>query len=131
MDRDQTPATPSVSHLFALARQLERIHEEGLAARAARHRSMADRVAAWAGERGHEILAKPGYRSPTVTCLKAEGLPPADLLARVAERLGVRLGGGYGDLKPAWFRIGHMGEHRLEELERVLEAVDEAVGAKA
>jgi len=127
MEKDQTPATPSVSHLFALEAQLERVLEEGLPARAARHRGMADRVAQWAGARGHELLAEEGFRSPTVTCLRATGPPPADLIRGVAERIDVQLGGGYGDLKPTHFRIGHMGEHRPEDLERVLEAIDGVV----
>ena len=40
----QYPSTPSVSHLFALDRQLDRIEAEGLEARFARHAAMADRV---------------------------------------------------------------------------------------
>lgn len=127
MVKHQTPATPSVSHLYALRRQLERIHDEGIAARAARHREMATMVQEWAAERGHEILAREGYRSPTVTCLRAQGRPPAGILADVAERAGARLGGGYGDLKPEWFRIGHMGEHRPERLREILAAIDAAL----
>ena len=127
MAKHQTPATPSVSHLFALRRQLERIHGEGIAERAARHREMAAKVHEWAAARGHEILAKEGYRSPTVTCLRAQGRPPAGILADVAERAGARLGGGYGDLKTEWFRIGHMGEHRPERLQEILEAIDAAL----
>lgn len=124
--KHQTPATPSVSHLFALRRQLERIHGEGIAARAARHREMAAMVQDWAAERGHGILAREGFRSPTVTCLRVEGRPPSGILAEVADRAGVRLGGGYGDLKPEWFRIGHMGEHRPERLRTILDAIDAA-----
>jgi len=30
------------------------------------------------------------------------------------------IGGGYGKLKPTTFRIGHMGEHTLDELEELL-----------
>jgi aspartate aminotransferase-like enzyme len=129
MAKHQTPATPSVSHLFALRRQLERIEEEGAGARARRHRDMAAMVHAWAAERGHSVLAEEPYRSPTVTCLRVEGPSPQALLQRVAERAGARLGGGYGDLKAEWFRIGHMGEHGPERLQQLLTAIDEEVAA--
>jgi aspartate aminotransferase-like enzyme len=122
--KHQTPATPSVSHLFALRRQLERIHQEGIKERAERHREMAAMVHDWATGCGHDILAEEGFRSPTVTCLRIPGRMPASILAAAADGAGVRLGGGYGDLKPEWFRIGHMGEHRPEKLRTILEAID-------
>jgi aspartate aminotransferase-like enzyme len=35
------------------------------------------------------------------------------------------IGGGYGKLKPTTFRIGHMGEHTVEELEELLSVLAE------
>ncbi|MFQ5506678.1 MAG: pyridoxal-phosphate-dependent aminotransferase family protein, partial [Planctomycetota bacterium] len=42
--RGKTVATPSIPHLFALLEQLDRIEREGLEARFARHREMAERT---------------------------------------------------------------------------------------
>jgi aspartate aminotransferase-like enzyme len=36
---------------------------------------------------------------------------------------GFAVATGYGRLKDATFRIGHMGEHTMEELETLLEAL--------
>jgi aspartate aminotransferase-like enzyme len=34
---------------------------------------------------------------------------------------------GYGDLKGKTFRIGHMGDHTLQELEELLAAADKVI----
>jgi len=47
----QYPSTPSLSHMFALDYQLDRIFEEGLENRFARHLEMAGIVRAWAKEK--------------------------------------------------------------------------------
>ena len=47
----QYPSTPSLSHMFALDYQLDKILEEGLDNRFARHTEMADYVRAWAKEK--------------------------------------------------------------------------------
>jgi aspartate aminotransferase-like enzyme len=44
----------------------------------------------------------------------------------VAER-GFTIGTGYGKLKGATFRIGHMGDHTPDGLARCLEACDAAL----
>ena len=76
---------------------------------------------------GFQVLAPVGRRSPTVTCVQMpEGLPGPDVVARAAER-GWVIGGGYGKLKPTSIRIGHMGDHALESLERLLGILDEAL----
>jgi aspartate aminotransferase-like enzyme len=37
------------------------------------------------------------------------------------------IGGGYGKLKPSSFRIGHMGDHTLAELNQVLDVLAEVI----
>ena len=46
--KDSSPATPAMSLIFALDRQLDRILAEGLENRFARHSAMAKRVQEWA-----------------------------------------------------------------------------------
>ena len=124
--RGQTPQTPSTPLLHALDTQLPRVLAEGIHARAARHAQMAARVAEWADGR-LDILARPDVRSPTVTALENTlGLDiPALLLA--TERRGFRIADGYGDLKGATFRIGHMGDVTIDETDALLAALDEAI----
>jgi predicted phosphoserine aminotransferase len=117
-------ATPSVSHLFALREQLRHILAEGLPARFARHAAMADRVRRWARER-LGVLAEPGFESNTVTCVtNTRKMNVSEFLEGLRGR-GFQVSNGYGNLKEATFRIGHMGEHTLAGVEALLAAMDE------
>jgi predicted phosphoserine aminotransferase len=125
-DRQVPLATPSVSHMFALLAQLKRIDKEGLEARYSRHRAMAERVRAWAARR-FALFAAEGSRSDTITCIaSSRGLDVTDLVARLGRR-GYGISNGYGKLKDRTFRIGHMGDHTVETIDGLLEAVDAAV----
>ena len=130
--QNQTPNTPAVSLLFALAKQLEHIDAETLPVRWARHEAMARRTWAWAYEmtaRGIpvRVLAAPGERSWTVTCLT---MPPgrkgSDVNAAMKAK-GFVISAGYGKLKDSTIRIGHMGEHTVAELDRLLAALREVL----
>src|SRR5690606_18122790 len=115
--KHQTPNTPAVTLIFALLAQMERIEAEGLAARADRHRRMAERCWRWTEEfgsrHGLSLFAPEGYRSLTVTTIATpESLPGSRLSAELKKR-GYTIGSGYGKLKDATFRIGHMGDHDI------------------
>jgi predicted phosphoserine aminotransferase len=125
MHKDSTPATPALSLVYALDYQLDRILEEGLEARFARHSAMARRVQDWASARGLDLFAPAGYRSQTVTTLaNTRAIDVADLNAFLQER-GMRIANGYGPLKGKTFRIAHMGEIRMADVEILLVAMDE------
>lgn len=125
----QTTNTPAVSLFYALERQLERIAAEGLDQRVARHRAMAERTYEWTdGLRSmlgddYGILAAEGYRSPTVTAVTLpDRVSGSDVVQAVRQR-GFTIATGYGALKQRCIRIGHMGDHTLEELNVLLEVV--------
>ncbi len=40
---------------------------------------------------------------------------------------GFTIGGGYGKLKETAFRVGHMGDHTVAELDAVLDALGEVL----
>ena len=67
--RNTTPATPAISLMRALQAQLGHILAEGLDKRYARHEALAAKVHEWAVDRGFELAAEEGYRSPTVTSI--------------------------------------------------------------
>lgn len=121
----QTPATPAISLLYALDKQLERIAEEGMEARWARHIEMRDRTLDWIvgmQNSGVDIsaFAAEGHRSPTVTTISMpEGLPGSSVVSDLRAR-GWVIGAGYGKIKDTTIRIGHMGDHTLEELDPLL-----------
>ncbi|HJW91960.1 MAG TPA: alanine--glyoxylate aminotransferase family protein [Anaerolineales bacterium] len=125
MHKDSTPATPALSLIYALDRQLDRILAEGLEARFARHQAMAERVQSWAISRGLDLYAPPGFRSQTVTTIaNTLGFEFSQLNSFLLQR-EMRIANGYGPLKGKTFRIAHMGELTLEDIERLLEALDE------
>ena len=119
----KTPATPCVSLYRALAKQLEDITAAGWEARFAKHAAMRDRTLAWAAGHGLEPFPAEGFRSPTVSCIRADGIDVAALTAGLAER-GYEISNGYGPLKGETFRIGHMGDHTPAGLEELLAAAD-------
>ncbi|HIE20986.1 MAG TPA: alanine--glyoxylate aminotransferase family protein [Acidimicrobiia bacterium] len=128
----QTPATPAISLLYALDLQLIRIAEEGIEKRWKRHLAMQQRTLEWVAEMREvgvamDVLAGEGRRSPTVTCIafSERGKAPA-VVAGMRER-GWVIGAGYGKLKDSTIRIGHMGDHTVEELESLLAVLAEVV----
>ncbi len=128
--KDSTPATPAVSLVFALDYQLDRILAEGLEARFARHEAMARRVRSWALSRGLDLFAAEGYRSKTVTAIRnTHGLDVGEINAFLLER-NMRIANGYGALKGKTFRIAHMGELQMSDIETLLAAMDEFLKSK-
>lgn len=126
--KHQSPNTPAVSLLYALDAQLEHMMQEGIESRWARHAAMARRTWEWvdsqrAAGRDIRVLAPEGYRSPAVTCISA---PPGRTGPQVVSAMkakGFVITPGYGDLKDSMIRIGHMGEHTVEELDVLLDVL--------
>ena len=123
--KDSSPATPAMSLVFALDRQLDRIFDEGLENRFARHSAMAKHVHKWAEAHDLSMYAPEGFRSQTVTTIKNErGIDVADLNAFLKKR-GMRIANGYGQLKNITFRIAHMGEIQISDLDELFAAMEE------
>jgi len=122
-DESSVPSTPSISHFYALAAQLDHIvREEGLEARYERHRRMRDvtleRTAKYA-----KAASDPAHASCTVSALQPVKSP--DAIRAEMKKRGYTLGGGYGDWKETTFRIGHMGDIPLEDLNAMLDVLEE------
>lgn len=123
----QYPSTPSLSHMFALDYQLDRIMEEGLENRFARHIEMAEVVRAWA-RKNFEIYPDERYLSNTLTNVKnTRNIDVADLNKKLGER-GFQIANGYGKLKDKTFRIAHMADCTVEEVKELLKNIDEVLG---
>jgi len=127
--KDSTPATPALSLIYALDRQLERIFAEGLEMRFARHSAMAQRVQTWALERALALYAPEGCRSQTVTTVDNRLGWDISELNRFLLQHEMRIANGYGPLKGKTFRIAHMGETQMEDIERLLAAMDDFIAA--
>ena len=123
--KNSTPATPALSLIYALDKQLERIFAEGLEARFKRHSQMAARVQAWAEDSGFALFAPEGYRSQTVTTVSNTlNLEFSNLNQFLISR-EMRIANGYGALKGKTFRIAHMGETHIQDIEDLLSVMDE------
>jgi len=123
-EKDNTPSTPCISLIYGLDCQLQRFFAEGLETRWARHRSMAERTRNWAVDRGFGLFAPEGARSVTLTSVANErGVDLAVVKKQLGER-GYAFDDGYGKIKGQTFRIAHMGDLQLTELEEFLAVLD-------
>jgi aspartate aminotransferase-like enzyme len=124
----QYPSTPSLSHMFALDYQLDRILEEGLENRFARHKEMAEYVRAWARKNFDLLVKDEKYLSQTLTTIKnTREINVGDLNKELANR-GFMISNGYGDLKNLTFRISHMADYTMDDVKDLLSNIDAILG---
>ncbi|UEL48894.1 Serine-pyruvate aminotransferase [Terrisporobacter petrolearius] len=123
----QYPSTPSLSHMFALNFQLKKILNEGLDNRFKRHEDMANLVRDWAQEH-FQIFTDVNYLSNTLTVIKnTQGISVSNLNKKLQER-GFLIANGYGDLKEKTFRISHMGDYTVKDVNELLTNINEILG---
>lgn len=119
-----TPATPAVSHVFALDKQLDDMFAEGLENRYARHAAMAEHVRDWA-RKHFALYADENYLSNTVTNItNTTGFDFAKLNQALGER-GAQISNGYGPFKGKCFRIGHMGDLTVDDVKWLTSQIDD------
>jgi aspartate aminotransferase-like enzyme len=127
-DKNMTPSTPSISHIYGLQHQLNKFLAEGMENRYARHLQMAKMVREWAKSRGFELFPKAGYESVTLTCIKNnKNIDVAKLQKTLKERHKVQIDGGYGQIKGKSFRLSHMGEETPATITQLLGWLDECL----
>jgi aspartate aminotransferase-like enzyme len=118
----QYPSTMSISHMYALDVQMDRILKEGFEARFARHEAMAKRVQGWA-KKYFALYPKEPWASTTVTCIaNTRGISVAELNKELGKR-NLTLSNGYGKLKEKTFRIAHMGDLTMADIDELLAAI--------
>jgi len=127
-EKSETMITPSIPHLYGLSKQLDKIKAEGLDNRFARHREMAKRVRDWGKDR-FGLFAQPGYESDTLTCFSNNSGIDLIALANEMKSKNYLISGGYGDLKGKTFRLAHMGDLKMEDMNDVLMVLDEVMEA--
>jgi alanine-glyoxylate transaminase/serine-glyoxylate transaminase/serine-pyruvate transaminase len=120
--------TAPISAIYALREGLRIIDDEGMEARAERHRRAAVALVASLAPLGFEPLVVEGSRLPSLTTMR---LPEAILAEgeakerrRLLEENGIEVGAGLGKLAGNVWRIGLMGENAREEnIERLVAAL--------
>jgi aspartate aminotransferase-like enzyme len=127
-DKNETPSTPTIPHIFALRAKLDEFLAEGLDARFERHKQMAVMVRDWAKRNGFELFPKAGYESLTLTCVKNNrGIDVPKFQQTLRERHKVLIDGGYGKIKGQSFRISHMGDETPKTIGQLIEWLDECI----
>jgi predicted phosphoserine aminotransferase len=123
--KGQTHSTPSIPIMLAYRKQMKRMLEEGHRERNRRHREMAEYTREWA--RDHfGLYPEEGYESRTVSCIgNTRGIDVAETIETVSDRYDMVFSNGYGDIGEETFRIGHMGEHTVESIRTLTDAIED------
>jgi aspartate aminotransferase-like enzyme len=131
-DKDQTPYTPSIPHLYALKKQLERIEKEGIENRFKRHKEMASYTREWAKKNGFEMFSEEGCHSDTVSCIVNTKKLDFKAIRTDLSKKGYFIDAGYRKLnekleaegKLTTFRIAHMGDLTLGEIKELTSEIE-------
>ncbi len=124
--------TAPISAIYGLAEGLDIVLEEGMPARAARHREAAQALIDGAARYGLEPLVDVSCRLPMLTSLV---LPDAildkgeaNVRSQLLQSHGIEVGAGLGSLAGRIWRVGLMGENaRVENVDRLLAAIGEVL----
>jgi aspartate aminotransferase-like enzyme len=113
--------------MLAYRTQMKHMLEEGHQARDERHREMAEYTHKWAREH-FDLYPEEGYESQTVTCVEnTRGIDVAATVEAVSAEYDMVFSSGYGSIGEESFRIGHMGEHTVESIKELTDAIEDVV----
>jgi len=125
-EKNNTPSTPAIPHLYALRERVETMMTEGLENRFARHQTNNTLVHEWGAGHGFELLPPAGYRSLTLSCfVTPENLDQGGWIKSVISEHGFAINGGYGKIKGKTFRISNMGNETPETMQELFSALDQ------
>jgi aspartate aminotransferase-like enzyme len=126
--KGQTPYTPALPQITALAESLKMIATEGLETIFARHKRLREMVRQGARALALELLAPDEVASAAVTAILSPAGIEANTLRRVLrDKFNVVVAGGQRQLENKIFRIGHLGYvHDLDAI-AVLAALEMAL----
>jgi aspartate aminotransferase-like enzyme len=125
----QTPWTPAVGIFFQLEAALELMAAEGWEAIYRRHAACGAASRAGLAAMGFELYADQAFASDTVTsALVPEALAWSAFNKELHGR-GLVLAGGQGKMKGKIFRIGHLGDVRVDDIVSALEVIEQGASA--
>ncbi len=120
----QYTSTPCLTIMYALDAQLQKILQEGIENRFARHEEMARFIRSWADEY-FTVFPNRKYLSKTLTVIgNTRNINVSELNKELIAR-GMQIGNGYGELKDKTFRIAHMGELTMDDMKAVTSNIQE------
>ncbi len=124
----QTPTTPPIPQIRGLTAQLDYIlNKEGLEKRFERHEQLGTHTRKWVEDINLEMFPEKGYESNTVSTISNSlDLDISKMVSLLLEK-GYRIVNGYGQLVNKTFRIGHMGEIQIKDLEKMLKVLADII----
>lgn len=131
-EKDMTPSTPSISHIYALKHKLGEFFAEGLEARFARHAKTAAMSRDWATSNGFTLFPEAGFESQTLTTVNNGAKPGGRVVdvpkfVKLVKEQGILINGGYGKIKGTTFRLSNMGDETEETMKQLFVALDTAL----
>jgi aspartate aminotransferase-like enzyme len=122
--KPETPGTTPVHLVLQVAEALRMIHEEGLERVLQRHRAMAETTRSGVASLGLALQCPAlAQRAATLTSIALPaGVAPANVRGGLKAR-GILTAAGLGPYQVSGFRIGHMGDIRMDDVERTLDAL--------
>ena len=117
--KHNTPSTPCISLIYGLDHQLRKMFSEGLDNRYNRHRQMAEATRNWITKQGFSLFAAEDCRSMTLTAGRNDDRTDLEKLKKLAGEHGYAIDNGYGKIKNQTFRIPHMADMTLMDLEEL------------
>ena len=124
LEKGETPWTPAVSVLFALAVSLDMMLKDSLNSIFARQAKFGQLAREGIKSLGLSLFADEKYASDTVTAVAASnGLDPNKMRKILREEHQVILAGGQQSLDGKIFRIGHLGWINEDDIKEVISKI--------
>ncbi len=121
-------ATPAVNLVTALATSLQQILAEGMEDVFARHRMISEAVKAGVSAMGMgQVPTGVDHAAHTLTCPRFPAGVDGSMLGHVRENGAFLAGGLHHTIKSEYFRIGHMGKVRSNEILATLGALEKGL----
>ncbi|MFN7182147.1 MAG: pyridoxal-phosphate-dependent aminotransferase family protein [Planctomycetota bacterium] len=128
-EKSQTPFTPAINLFYTLDFKVKKILEETIEVRHSRHKKMKEFVRSWARQY-FTLFQKDENASDTITCIcNTKNLNVKELNSYLRKR-GFVISDGYGELKGKTFRIGHIGDTQLSDLQQCTQVIEDFMREK-
>ena len=123
-----TPFTPAITLITALAEALRLIRAEGLDRILDRHRKNAEAIRSAATAMGLELFAQPSCASRAVTAIKVPaGVDGKKLVKLMRDQHGITIAGGQAELAGQIFRIASMGYIQPDDIRAAISALEQVL----
>lgn len=121
-EQDNTPFTPAIQVLYAMAQAMAELEAETVPARIARYAENARVLRQGMAKLGFEILVPDGARSSILTTFKLLPGITYDPLHDAMKQRGYIIYAGQGDIRKYAFRVSNMGTLTPKDMEGVVAA---------